>query len=332
LQLSGEAIPIVEGVFYNPFGGASSVTASDNGVLAYRTGGGLIPQTLVWVDRNGTEQPLAAPPHNYTFPRISPDGKRIAVSIEEGEGQVWLYDIFRDALSRLTLEGSSNVDPVWEPDGRRIAFKGKGTRLYSQPTDGGGSAEELAPGEAAQNDIPTSWSPDGQALAFLHGAAIRNTWILSLKDHTAHVFVANPGYEAAPQFSPDGRWIAYVSNDSGRNQICVRPFPGPGGKWQISTDGGTEPAWNPKGRELFYREGQKMMAVDYTEEPTFSAGKPRMLFQGPYTLTPRSLTNYDVSRDGQRFLMLKGSEAARGDINVVLNWPEELKQKSAAGK
>ncbi len=276
LQLSGEAIPIVEGVFYNPFGGASSVTASDNGVLAYRTGGGLIPQTLVWVDRNGTEQPLAAPPHNYTFPRISPDGKRIAVSIEEGEGQVWLYDIFRDALSRLTLEGSSNVDPVWEPDGRRIAFKGKGTRLYSQPTDGGGSAEELAPGEAAQNDIPTSWSPDGQALAFLHGAAIRNTWILSLKDHTAHVFVANPGYEAAPQFSPDGRWIAYASNDSGRNQICVRPFPGPGGKWQISTDGGTEPAWNPKGRELFYREGQKMMAADYTEEPTFSAGKPRI--------------------------------------------------------
>jgi eukaryotic-like serine/threonine-protein kinase len=331
LQLTGEVVPIVEGVEFNPFGSAAAFSASENGVLAYRAGGGTVPLNLVWVNRNGTEQPLAAPPHNYTFPRISPDGKRVAAGIEEGEGQIWLYDISRDALSRLTFEGSSNVDPVWTPDGKRIAYKGKTNRLFWQPADGGGSAEELTTGKLSQNNIPSAWSPDGQELAFLEGGSIRNIWILPLKDRTPHVFVASPSYESAPEFSPDGRWITYTSNDSGHSEVYVRPYPGPGGKWQISTEGGTEPVWNPKGRELFYRDGQKMMAVDYTEQPTFSAGKPKMLFQGPYTPTPRSASDYDVSSDGQRFLMLKAAEQAPGEISVVLNWTAELKQKVPAG-
>ena len=141
-------------------------------------------------------------------------------------------------------------------------------------------------------------------------------------------------YETAPRFSPDGRWIAYASNESGRYEIYVRPYPGPGGKWQISADGGTEPLWNPKGRELFFRNGQKMMAVDYNAQPTFSAGKPKMLFEGPYVPTPRSFPDYDVSPDGQRFLMLKAVEQAQASapINVVLNWFEELRLKEPAGK
>jgi eukaryotic-like serine/threonine-protein kinase len=332
LQLSGEAVPIVEGVEFNPFGSVAAFSASENGVLAYRGGGSALPLTLVWVNRNGTEQPLAAPPHNYTFPRISPDGKRVAAGIEEGEGQIWLYDISRDALSRLTFEGSSNVDPVWTPDGKRITYKGKANRLFWQPADGGGSAEELTTGKLDANNIPGAWSPDGQELAFLEGGgATRNIWILPLKDRTPHVFVASSSIESAPSYSPDGRWIAYSSNESGRSEIFVRPYPGPGGKWQISTEGGTEPVWNPKGRELFYRVGQKMMAVDYTEQPTFSAGKPKMLFQGPYTPTPRSASDYDVSSDGQRFLMLKAAEQAPGEISVVLNWTAELKQKAPAG-
>jgi serine/threonine protein kinase len=331
LQLTGEAVPIVEGVEFNPFGGVAVFSASENGVLAYRGGGGAIPLNLIWVNRNGTEQAIGAPPHNYTFPRISPDGKRVAAGIEEGEGQIWLYDISRDALSRLTFEGSSNVDPIWTPDGKRIAFKGKGNRLFWQAADGGGTAEEMTTSKLEVNNIPSSFSPDGQELAFLEGAAIRNIWILPLKDRTPHVFVASPAFESAPSFSPDGRWIVYVSNESGRSEIYVRPYPGPGGKWQISTEGGTEPVWNPKGRELFYRDGQKMMAVDYTAQPTFSAGKPRMLFQGPYTPTPRSAADYDVSRDGQRFLMLKATDQAPGQITVVLNWTAELKQKVTAG-
>jgi serine/threonine-protein kinase len=141
-------------------------------------------------------------------------------------------------------------------------------------------------------------------------------------------------YETAPRFSPDGHWIAYVSPESGRNEIYVRPFPGPGGKWQISTDGGTEPVWNPKGRELFYRSGKKMMAAEYESQPTFSPGKPKELFEGPYLPTPRSFPDYDVAPDGQRFLMVKPADAEQpaSQINVVVNWVEELKQKVPTGK
>jgi len=325
LEVTGDAVPIAEGLEFNPFGIFAVFSVSNNGVLAYRRGGGSL--FLEWVSRNGVEQPLPAPPHNYTFPRISPDGKRIAAGIEEGEGQIWLYDISRDVLSRLTFEGPSNVDPVWTPDGKRITFKGKGNRLFWQPADGGGNAEEVTKDRLARNNIPSSWSPDGQELAFLEDGATRSVWILPLKDRTPYVFMQDPEYNSAPCFSPDGHWIAYTSNESGRTEIYVRPYPGPGGKWQISTGGGTEPLWNPKGHELFYRSGQKMMAVDYTAQSSFSAGKPRMLFQGAYTTTPRSATDYDVSPDGQRFLMLKpAAEQAPGQINVVLNWPGELKQ------
>jgi eukaryotic-like serine/threonine-protein kinase len=141
--------------------------------------------------------------------------------------------------------------------------------------------------------------------------------------------------ESVPQFSPDARWLAYISNESGRYEIYVQPYPGPGGKWQISTEGGTEPLWNPNGRELFYRSGNRMMAVDIATQPGFAAGKPRMLFEGPYMPTPGTTPNYEVSRDGQRFLMLKPSEQAQAaptQINVVLNWFEELKQKVPTGK
>jgi Tol biopolymer transport system component len=321
----------VEGVEFNPFGSDSAFSASDNGVLVYRGGGGAVPLNFVWVNRNGTEQALSAPPHNYTYPRISPDGKRVAAGIEEGEGQVWVYDFARDALSRLTFEGTNSVDPLWTPDGKRITFKGKGNRLFWQLADGGGGAEELTSAKLNGNSIPGSWSPDGQELAFIDGGSIRNIYILPLKDRNPHVFAESQAYEAAPAFSPDGLWMAYASNESGRNEIYVRRYPGPGGKWQISTDGGTEPRWNPKGHELFYRDGQKMMAVDYTAQPAFSAGKPRLLFQGPYTPTPRSVADYDVSSDGQRFLMLKAAEQVPGEINVVVNWPDELKQKAPAG-
>jgi serine/threonine protein kinase len=335
LQLSGEAIPIVEGVEWNPFGPYATFAASDNGVLAYRGGGGAVPLTLVWVSRNGTEQALAAPPHNYVIPRISPDGNRIAAGIEDGVGEIWIYDIPRDALTRLTFDGAgsvANVDPVWTPDGKRIVFKGKRNRLFWQPADGGGGAEQLTSDEISTNDIPGSWSPDGQELVLTENRDTRKIWILPLKDRKPHLFVEGSSYETAPCFSPDGRWIAYSSNDSGRYEIYVRPYPGPGGKWQISNEGGTEPVWNPKGHELFYRNGKKMMAVDFTAQPTFSPGKPRMLFEGPYVPTPRSFADYDVSPDGQRFLMLKAAEQTPGQINVVLNWTEELKRRAPAGK
>jgi len=183
---------------------------------------------------------------------------------------------------------------------------------------------------------PNSWSPDGKLLAFNEITPSRGIGVsvLRLSDRKAQPILQTPFNESAPRFSPDGRWLAYVSDESGRYEIYVQPYPGPGGKWQISTEGGTEPAWNSNGRELFYRSGDKMMAVDIATQPGFAAGKPRMLFEGQYQPTPVTFPNYDVSPDGQRFLMLKPVEQAQAaptQINVVLNWFEELKRRVPTG-
>ena len=334
LTLTGAAVPVMGGVLLA--GRRVQYDFSSTGSLIY------VPESvqavqskLVWVDRKGTAQPLPAPAHNYVFPKVSPDGKRVATGVEDADSQIWLYDLSRDTLSRLTFEGGANVDPLWTPDGKRVVFKGSGNRLFWQPADGSGAAEALTKSELSGNNVPGSWTPDGQVLVFMeiNPNTGYDIYTLSLKDSKPQPFVRTPSIETAPRFSPDGHFIAYASDESGRLEIYVRPYPGPGGKWQVSTEGGSEPVWNPKGRELFYRTGEKMMAVDVTAEGTFSAGKPKVLFEGSYVPTPRSFPDYDVSPDGQRFLMLKATEqAAPAQINVVLNWFEELKQKVPTGK
>jgi Tol biopolymer transport system component len=295
------------------------------------------------------------------IPRLSSDGRRVAVEITEQEAQLWLYDLSRETLTRLTFEGNTNGYPVWTPDGKRIAFnsnKEGPLNLFWQLADGSGGLEGLTTGEYTHS--PSSWSPDGQLLAFIEATptAGRDIWVLRMGDPSAssgqvpsagslrdsghagqgrkaQPFLQTRFDESVPRFSPDGRWLAYISNETGRHETYVQRYPGPGGKWQISTEGGTEPVWNPNGRELFYRSRDKMMAVDIATQPGFTAGKPRMLFEGPYVPTPATLSNYDVSPDGQRFLMLKPTEQAQAaptQINVVLNWFEELKQKVPGGK
>jgi eukaryotic-like serine/threonine-protein kinase len=288
---------------------------------------------------------LAAPAHAYLGPRLSPDGRRVAVGITEQDSQVWLYDLSRETLTPFTFEGNYNPIPVWTPDGKRIAFESNKQgplNIFWQMADGSGGLERLTTGEYIQ--VPMSWSPDGQLLAFIevNPTTQRDIWVLRMGDPSAgsgqvrkaQPFLRTRFDEVAPRFSPDGRWLAYISNESGRYEIYVQPYPGPGGKWQISTEGGTEPVWNPNGRELFYRSGDKMMAVDIATQPSFTAGKPRMLFEGRYEPGPVQLDNYDVSPDGRRFLMLKANEQAQtaAQINVVLNWFEELKQKVPVGK
>jgi Tol biopolymer transport system component len=291
---------------------------------------------------------VAAPAHAYVNPRLSPDGRRVAVVITEQESQTWLYDLSRETLTRLTFEGNSNTAPTWTPDGKRIAFlsvkEGTGN-LFWQLADGSGGLERLSTSGQGQGQVPDSWSPDGQLLAFheTNPSTGRDIWVLRMGDpslssgqvRNADLFLRTPFNESAPRFSPDGHWLAYVSDESGRSEIYVQPYPGPGGKWQISTEGGTETVWNRNGRELFYRSGNKMMAVDIATQPGFIVGKPRMVFEGPYMPTPATLPNYDVSPDGQRFLMVKPNEQAQAaptQINVVLNWFEELTQKVPTGK
>jgi serine/threonine-protein kinase len=355
LALSGAAIPVVEGVMQSTATGAAQYSVSSAGTLVYLAGGVTGNQSrLVWVSRNGEEQPLPAAPHNYQFPSVSPDGRRVAVHFAEQETQIWVYDVSRDTLTRLTFEGNANSTAAWSPDGRRIAFQSNRAgpnNLFWQSSDGSGGAERLTTSD--YTTAASSFSPDGQLLAFIEASPEtgRDIWVLNLKDRKAQPFLRTPYEETAPRFSSDGKWLAYSSDESGRREIYVQPYPGPGGKWQISTDGGQEPVWNPKGGELFYRSGSKIMAVDVNPSrpsgpdgpsgprgdregavPTgFAAGKPRMLFEGTaYLATTASFPYYDVSPDGQRFLMLKPVEAetaAPTQINVVLNWFEELKRK-----
>lgn len=336
LEVKGTPVPVVQDMMQNPDAPApAQYSVSTTGSLVYVPGSAQASQSkLVWVSRQGTEQPLPVPARDYGDPRVSPDGRRVALG---SGGQIWIYDLARDTLTRFTFEGDANASPVWTPDGKRIAFtsnRGGTLNLYWQMADGSGGLERLTTSEHLQ--VPYSWSPNGQLLSFIEFDPRPAIWVLRLSDRKAQPFLQTTANDGAQRFSPDGRWMAYVSNESGRNEIYVQPYPGPGGKWQISTDGGNEPVWNRNGRELFYRSGDKMMAVDITTEPSLSAGKPKMLFEGPYVSAPSDPSpEFDVSPDGQRFLMLKPvtqEQAAPTQINVVLNWTEELKRLVPTGK
>ncbi|MGA9885000.1 MAG: protein kinase [Candidatus Acidiferrales bacterium] len=338
LAVKGTPVPVVGNVIQEPVPAPAQYSVSATGSLVYVPGSAQASQSrLVWVRRSGTEQPLPAPAGDYGSPRLSPDGQHVALV---SGNQIWIYDLARDTLTRFTFGGSVNMYPAWTPDGKRIAFASNRqgpVNLYWQKSDGSGGLERLTTNAHIQ--VPLSWSPNGQLLAFEELAPATgggtDIWVLRMSDRKAETFLQNSANVDAPQFSPDGRWMAYVSDESGRNEIYVQPYPGPGGKYQISTDGGTEPVWNRNGRELFYRSGDKMMSVDITTEPSFSAGNPKMLFQGGYiSNTAGAFPAFDVSPDGQRFLMLKPvtqQQAAPTQINVVLNWAEELKRLVPVG-
>ena len=333
LEVTGDPVPIVEEVRQSARG-AAQFSFSSLGSLVYLSGGlGDAQRTLVWVDRQGAAQPLMAPLRPYLQPHLSPDGRQLAVEIEGTKRDIWVYEIPRETLTRLTFEGIQSQTPAWTPDGQRVTFssaRGRSFNLFWRPADGSGTEERLMTSE--ELPISLSWSPDGRLLGFcqLHPTTLWDIWLLPLEgERQPHPFLQTPFNETAPTFSPDGRWLAYVSDESGRFEIYVQPFPGPGRKLQISIEGGTEPLWAPNGRELFYRSenGQRMMAVDITTEPAFNAGKPRLLFEGRYD-TRRTIgygANYDVTANGQRFVMIRGEEG-QGQINVVLNWFEELKR------
>ena len=337
LETTGAPAPVAENVMQSGQG-AAEFSLSPFGSLVYVPGGkrsnGTVP---VWVDRKGVAgQPLSGFPANlYSWPQISLDGQRLTVNNGGAAGgDIWIYDIPRATLTRLTFDTKSN-SPRWSPDGRWIAYSAIGpegsANLFRRLADGSGSEERLTKSKNAQQ--PSSWSPDGKLLAFQenHPSTGWDIWVLPLEgDRKPQPFLQTPFSELMPVFSPDGRWIAYVSDESGREEVYARPYPGPGEKRQISTEGGREPVWARNG-ELFYRLGNKIMGVQVATQPAFKAGAPRPFFEGPYFWFVY-LPSFDVTADGERFLMLKSTDPPATEISVVLNWFEELKKRVPAGR
>jgi serine/threonine-protein kinase len=338
LEVTGPPVPVLEGIQMVGTS-AAQFDVSNEGTLAYIPGQSL-PQAqsiLVWVDREGVEESIDQEPRAYFAPpRLSPDGQRIAFTLYGTAGEVpdiWILEQSRGALTRFTFGEGDNMRPIWSPDGQRIIFGSSRIagihNLFSKPADGSGTAEQLTTGAY---QVPTSLSPDGKTIVFRQlGDANWDIGILRLEDdRKSEAIIQTPFDEHTGMLSPDGRWLSYVSNESGQDEIYVRPFPNLSRKFQISTEGGSEPLWARNGKELFYRNGEKMMSVTVTTEPDFIPGKPVLLFEGPYELQGTNpISNYDISSDGQRFLMVKLSEdssAAPRQINIVLNWFDELKR------
>jgi len=325
VEVTGKPTPILEGVRQNDCC-TVDYSLSRDGTLVYVPTGAGIRGALVWVDRDGRESELLTEtPNLYSSPRLSPDGQSLAVEIREQEKEdIWVYEVNRRRRIRLTFEGD-NTNPVWTPDSNRVTFtSGLAQDVYWKKADGSGEIELLW--ESTDNLFPTSWSPDGQTLAFYRSPArLREIWMLR-SGGDASPFLATPFNERGPMFSPDGHWVAYVSDESGRDEVYVQPYPDGGRIVAISNEGGREPMWSPDGRELFYRLGGQMMVVRVETKPTFSAEEPRLLFEGTY-LQDLNTTNYDVSPDGKRFVMIRpDEESTLAQIIVIQNWTEELKR------
>ena len=340
LERTGDPVTVVEGILMDPRG-AAHFTFSDDGSLAYVPGGMLVlDRKLVWVNRQGEVEPLPAEARVYMNPSLSPDGRQVAVATREGSNyDVWVSDAARGSLTRLTSQPGEDHGPIWSPDGRHVTFGsdlgGEGPALWWRPADRSGPQESLLENEAVATGTPTSWSPDGQTLAFSDlinpVTGSDDIWILQLGgEQEPWAFLATEFDETGAMFSPNGHWLAYMSNETGRDEIYVQPFnvTGPRGTKQISVGGGTEPLWAPDSRELFYRNGDKMMAVAIETDPKLSIGTPRLLFEKRFLAGPPwARRNYDISPDGQRFLMIQcEQDLVPTEIIVVLNWFEELQR------
>jgi Tol biopolymer transport system component len=332
LQLTGPATALAEGVNIR-LGQYVDLAVSLTGTLLYLGGGGANTLSdLVWVSRTGAAQVIDS--GAFATVALSPDGRRVVASMQGGrEEQLWVRSLPTGPLSKLTFEGAVNTRPTWTADGRAVTFvstRGQNRDLFSQGADGSTPARLLL--DLPEDANEAQWSRDGRWLVFRRGN-LPTTDIEALRpgvDSAPTVLVATNFAERAPALSPDGRWLAYASDESGRVEVYVRPFPDAArAKWQVSLSGGTEPLWAHSGRELFFRNTTgDMVAAQITTQPTFAVARQAVLFPGSAFLIDAAHRLYDVSPDDRRFLMIRqrgGGE--RADLILVQNWFEDLRAK-----
>jgi WD40 repeat protein len=352
LATSGSPAPILEDVSSNAAAGGDFAFAQ-NGSFVYLSGKGSVAGWLIsWVDSSGKTQPLHAPLGVYYAPRFSPDGKRLAFSMGNGKGlDIWVKDLDRDTPSRLSFLPGQNRWPVWTPDGKNIVFTSTNPAapgLYWIRSDGSGEAQRLTEGKLTE--YPYSFSLDGKRLAFFQtgNGGSYDIFTVPIEGDPGHpklgkaeLFLGTPFIEAYPAFSPDGRWLAYTSDESGTREVYVRPFPGPGGRWQVSTGGGNFPVWSRDGRELLFETlDQHVMAVSHTVSrtaggDTFAAGKPRVWTETRLRNTS-NYSNYDLAPDGKRLAGLVANDGKEEkpltQLTFLLNFFDELRRKVPTGK
>jgi serine/threonine-protein kinase len=341
LETKGTPVPVISDVQMTASGGVDAVVARD-GTLSYVSGGrsGLVAErTLVWVDREGMETPVPAPPRSYVHARISPDGRRVALFINDQDQDIWLLELDRAGLTRVTIGVSTESSPTWMPDGRRLVFASNRdgvSNLFWQAADGSGSVERLT--ESPIRQTVTAMSPDGKRLVLTetHPNTGMDVMVMQMDEPRRVIpLVQSPFDEGNGRISPDGRWLAYEANDSGRTEVHVRPFPAvDSGHWQVSTSGGSQPLWTRNGQELvFLSLSGSLMRVGVTSGASWASTTPTLVLKEGYYTGPRGAVSvtYDAARDGQRFLMIKEggpSEEAESLPRLILvqNWLEELKR------
>jgi serine/threonine protein kinase/Tol biopolymer transport system component len=330
LQLTGEAFPVAEHVQFFGATGTAAFSISENGILAYQASAAGQLSQLVWFDRDGKQLESVGATANYSHPRLSHDGRRVAVAVVDPQtaySDIWLHDLPRRASTRFTFEAAVNIFPIWSPDDSQIVFASnrRGLHdLYQKAASGVGN-EEVVLSSATNSKFPTDWSQEGRLIAFYARDAKTKTgfdlWVFSVADRKATPFLSTPFLECCSQFSPDGRWMAYASDESGGAEVYVQSFPASSGKWRISSAGGAYPRWRRDGKEIFYVGlDKRLMAVEIKAGTGFEVGTPRFLFN---TQIKRSDSGfqYDVSPDGRRFLINTiAAEEKPGAITVVQNW------------
>jgi len=331
LEISGSPALVLQGVFTSVASGAVHFAVSENGVLAFLPGElDTGRRKTVWIDRDGVTEPTGPEIGPHRQIALSPDNRQMALISGTGQNDdLWVHDLERDTTSRLTFEGSVS-EPIWTPDGKHIAYattqEGREADVHWKAADGSSEAEPLWAAEP--QGLPMSFSPDGRYLLIdrLEGSEVSDIWVLDMEQKGEPTsWLASPADEFHARFSPDGKWIAYTSDESGQYEVYVRPFPGPGGRWQISNGGGMEPHWSTDGRELFYRNLAVIYGVGVETAETFVAGRPERLADG--VSDPPFGSTFAPSEDGQRLLALINVEPRDLDqMQVIVNWGAEVER------